>query len=64
MGGAKRTPTIFSPATSTNVRINPQNFMTFSLNPFATPVQNFKAIPSVSFKLWTKILPWTKTMIS
>ena len=27
-------PTSFSPVTSTNVRINPQNFLTFSVNPF------------------------------
>ena len=46
-GGAKRPPPIsFSPVTSTNVGFGPQNFMTFSFNLFATPVQNFKFIPS------------------
>ena len=31
----KVTPTSFSPVTSTNVGISPQNFLTFSSNPFA-----------------------------
>ena len=47
--GAKRPPTSFSPVTSTNVGISPQNFLTFSFNPFATLVQNF--VPSASPKL-------------
>ena len=51
-GGAKRTPTSFSPVTSTNVGFGPQNFLTFSFNPFATLVQNFKFVPSASLKLW------------
>ena len=33
-GGAKRLSTSFSPVTSTNVRISPKNFLTFSFNPF------------------------------
>ena len=33
--GAKMPPTSFSPVTSTNVRICPQNFLTFGYNPFA-----------------------------
>ena len=33
-GGVERPPTSFSPITSTNVRISPQNFFTFSFNPF------------------------------
>ena len=34
-GGSKRgPPTSFSPVTSTNVTISPQNFLTFSFNPF------------------------------
>ena len=37
--------------TSTNVGNNPQNFLAFSFNPFATFVQNVKAIPSASPKL-------------
>ena len=42
-GGAKRpTPTGISPVTATNVGFVPQNFLTFSFNPFATLVQNFK----------------------
>ena len=32
-GATKRPPNSFSPVTSTNVRINPQNLLTFSLNP-------------------------------
>ena len=39
-GGAKGPPTSFSPVTSTNVGFGPQNFLTFSFNPFATLVQN------------------------
>ena len=51
MERGKRPPTSFSPVASTNVGISPKNFLTFSVNPFANLVQNFKAIPSVSFKL-------------
>ena len=49
--GAKRPPTSFSPVTSTNVGFRPQNFQTFSLNPFATLLQNCKFVPSASPKL-------------
>ena len=36
MGWPKRSPpTSFSPATSTNIGISPQNFLIFSFNPFA-----------------------------
>ena len=52
MGVAKKPPTTsFSPVTSTNVGFGPQNILTFSFNPFATLVQNFKVVPSVSPKL-------------
>ena len=34
-GGAKASPTSFSSVTSTNLGISPQNFPTFSFNPFA-----------------------------
>ena len=44
-------PTSFFPVTSTNVRVSPQNFLTFSFIPFATLVKNFKALPSASPKL-------------
>ena len=37
-GAAKWSPTSFSPVTSTNVGTSPQNFLTFSFNPFATLV--------------------------
>ena len=38
-GGLKRPPsTSFSSITSANVGINPENFLTFSFNPFATRV--------------------------
>ena len=51
-GGQKRPPpTNFSPVTSTNKGIGPQNFLTFTFNRFATLVQNLKFIPSVSPKL-------------
>ena len=35
-GQQKGSPTSFFPVTSTNVEINPKNFLTFSFNPFAT----------------------------
>ena len=44
-GGKKALPTSFSPVTSTNVGFGPQNFLTFSFNPFAT------LVPSASPKL-------------
>ena len=43
-GGAKIPP----PVTPANARISPKNFLTFSFNPFATLVENFKDIPSAS----------------
>ena len=33
-------PTSFSSVTSANVRVSPQNFLTFSFNPFATLVKD------------------------
>ena len=36
--GHKGPHTSFFPVTSTNVRVSPQNFLTFSFNPFATLV--------------------------
>ena len=50
-GGAKSPPTSFFPVTSTNVGIEPYNFLTFSFNSFATLVQNFKFVLSASPKL-------------
>ena len=44
----KRPPTSFPPVTSANVGFGHQNFLTFSFNPFATLVQNFKFVPSAS----------------
>ena len=50
--GAKAPPPIsFSPVTSTNVEISPQNILTFSFNPFATLLENFKVVRSASPKL-------------
>ena len=37
-GGQKGPPTSFSPVTSTNIGIRPQNVLTFSFNPFVTLV--------------------------
>ena len=51
MGDHKGPTTSFPPVTSTNVRFDPENFLNFSFNPFATVVQNFKLVPSVSPKL-------------
>ena len=50
-GGRKAPPTSFSPVTSTNLGFGPQNFLTFSFDPFATLVQNFKFVPGASLKL-------------
>ena len=50
-GWQKGLPTSFSPVTSTNVELSPQNFLTFSFNTFATVVQNLKLVPSASPKL-------------
>ena len=50
MWWGEATPTSFSPVTSTNVGFGPQNFFTFSFNPFSTLVQNFKFAPSASPK--------------
>ena len=50
-GGKKPPPSSFSPVTLTNVGSGPQNFLTFSFNPFATLVQNFEFVPSASPKL-------------
>ena len=45
MGAESPSPTSFSPVTSTNVGISPQNFLTFSFNPFDRPVQSFYLVP-------------------
>ena len=50
-GGQKGPRTSFFPVTSRNVGIGPYNFLTFSFNPFATLVQNFKFVPRASPKL-------------
>ena len=39
------------PIISTKVEISPQNFKTFTFNPFVTLVKNFKALPSAYLKL-------------
>ena len=51
VGGKKAPPTSFSPVTSTNVGVGPQNVLNFSFNSFTTLVQNFKFVPSASPKL-------------
>ena len=50
-GGQKCSPSSFSPVTSANVGISPQNFLIFSFNPLATLVENLKTIHSASPKL-------------
>ena len=49
--GKKVLPTSFSLVTSTHVGFGPQNFLTFSFNPFTTLMQNFKFVPSASPEL-------------
>ena len=44
----KRPPYQFFPCNFYKRRFGPQNFLTFSFNPFATLVQNFKFLPSAS----------------
>ena len=44
-------PTSFFSVASTNVIISLQNFMIFSLNLFAIPVLNFKAVARASLRL-------------
>ena len=46
-----KAPYYFFPCNVYNVGFGPQNFLTFSFNPFATLVQNFKFVPSASPKL-------------
>ena len=50
-GGQKGPSTSFPFATSENVGISPQNFLTVSFNPFDTLVKNVKFVPSASPKL-------------
>ena len=50
-GGEKRPLTSFSPVTSTNAGFGPENVVTFSFNPLATLLQNFKFVPRASPKL-------------
>ena len=50
-GGVEIPPTSSSPVTSTNIGFRPQNILTFSFNPFATLVKNFKFAPNASPKL-------------
>ena len=47
----KGPPTSFFPVTSSNVEFSPPNFLTFSFNPFATLVENFKFVPFAYLKL-------------
>ena len=49
--GAKTPPTGFSHITSPNVGNDPQNFLTFIFNPFATMLENVKTVPSITSKL-------------
>ena len=49
--GEKGLHTSFSPVNSLKVGINPQNFLSYSFNPFVMLLQNLKAIPRTSTKL-------------
>ena len=53
--GQKGRPTSFSNVTSANVGIIPQNFLTFSFNPFATLVWNFKATLQKKRFFWSSL---------
>ena len=45
----KDPPTSFSPVTYANAKIDSQNFLIFSFNPFDRLVSNFKFVPSTGF---------------
>ena len=50
-GGKKISQTKFSPVTSTNVGISPNNSLNLGFNTFATLLYNLHVIPSTSPKL-------------
>ena len=53
MGGAQKGSLYqFFPVISINVGIGLQNLRTFNFNPFATLIENFKAISSASLKIF------------
>ena len=58
-GGQKDPSTSFSPVTSTNVEISPQNFLTFNFNPFVTLVLISMPylVPVPNYWTWTKTKP-------
>ena len=47
MGGGKKAPTLVPPATSQNVGVNPQNFLTFSLKVGLSPSKKFFSFVSM-----------------
>ena len=49
-GGKKAPPTSFSPVTSTNVRISPQNFLTFSLLPHWCKISSLYQVPVPNYR--------------
>ena len=51
VGSQKDLPTSFFPCDFYKHMNEPQNFLTFSFNPFSKLVQNVKAIPHASLKL-------------
>ena len=50
-GGANGSLTSFSLATSINIGVRPQKFLTFSFKSFTTFVKNVKFVPSTCHKL-------------
>ena len=57
--GKKVPPTSFSPVTSTNVGISPQNFLTFSFNPLidCCKISSLYLVPVPNYWTWTKTTP-------
>ena len=52
-GGKKAPPTSFSLLTSTNIKISPQNFLTFSFKPFTSPKLLNLNHPSEKWFFWS-----------
>ena len=56
-GEQKGPRTIFSSVTSTNVRISPHNFLTYSFDLFVTPGSIPYPVPVPNYWTWAKITP-------
>ena len=64
-GGAWSPPTSFPLVTSRNVRISPQNFMTFSFNPLPhwCKISSLYLMPVSNYSTWAKTTPQKKQFL-